>query len=284
MDYKYEPLIYKDATFPFIFHPKCHYDYPPHWHESIEIWYIHEGSGDMILNSFRYRVAPNDIICINSEQTHYLLTPNKIHYSALIVHPSFLQKNKLSAESYLQPHIQSDEACRLYKNIYRESLDGKPYHEIAKNANIIQLLIYLYRNHQTQPLETSNISTRTEVVKKALAYIKLHYTEDISTADISRHLGFTANHLCHCFREETSTTIKKYINYLRCKDAEAMLSGGKYSITEVGMKCGFNNTAYFAKIYRSVIGISPSETQKKYLDEQLLSEAKLTKMMSKNKS
>ena len=266
--FHYEHLQFKEAIDSFIFHRGCRVDpthpFPSHWHESIEILYFFSGEGEVVIDTQHIHVVPGDIVCINSEKIHYIITNCITEYNALIVHPSFLHTCEIPSDAILTSHIpdlSDKDAAKLYRSITRENKEKHPYYRSAQKAAIISFLIHLYRHyslHNSAPKKEFNAKSR--LVKQSLDYIRLNYLKDVSTVDISNELGITVNHLCACFKDVTGMTIKKYINSLRCHDAEAMLASGKYSVMEAGTKCGFDNLAYFAKVYRSIIGVNPSTT------------------------
>lgn len=268
-EFHYEHLQFKDATSPFIFHRGCLVDkthpFPAHWHESIEILYFYEGEGEVVIDTQRIPVVPGDIVCINSEKIHYISTDTATMYNTLIIPPAFLEKCGIYSDHILTSHIPDRlerNTAKLYRVITTENKNKKAYYQSAQKAAITTLIIHLYRNYSTPNYEKNAITgaAKSQLVKKSLDYIHLNYLENISTTDISNKLGITVNHLCACFKDVTGLTIKKYINGMRCHDAEAMLASGQYTVMEVGTKCGFDNMAYFAKTYRSIIGVNPSAT------------------------
>ncbi len=256
----YEPLEFSDVSYPFILHKDCYENFPPHWHDSIEIHAIYKGTNDIVIDSKQYPVEPTDVVCINSSQIHWYAKPTRIRYYTLIIHPRFLKKCGISATDGLTPHFKDPYVTRLFEEIVEEDTKKLPYYEAAKKLKIMDLLIHIYRYHQSEEVTTSELRTQTESVIKILKYIKAHYAEDITVTEIGHAVGLSVNYMCHCFRQETQTTIKKYINNLRCTEAKNLLSEGKISVTEAGMRCGFNNMSYFSKIYGSIMGELPSET------------------------
>lgn len=264
-EFHYEHVQFKDSDNSFIFHRGCivnqNHNFPAHWHESIEILYFYDGECDVTIDTKTFSMRPCDVLCINSEKVHYISTNTDAKYNALIISPSFIKKCGIDINTKLTPYIKDEEIVRLYRTVHNEDRNMPPYHKSALKATITMLVINLYRNHCTEDAEFNNgTEKKNNLIRSCIDYIRQHYLENISTSDISGHLRITPNHLCYCFKEATGTTIKKYINTLRCHDAEIMLATQNFSVTEVALNCGFNNIAYFAKTYRSIIGENPSDT------------------------
>jgi AraC-like DNA-binding protein len=268
-EFHYEHIQFKDSDYPFVFHRGCTvnqtHNFPAHWHESVEILYFYDGECDVIIDSQVFHIHPCSILCINSEKVHCISTDSSANYNTLILSPSFIKKCGIDIRKQLNPYVKSEDILRLYRAVHNEHRNKLPYHNSALVASITLLMINLYRNHSEGDITLNNSTQkRNHLIRSCIDYIRQHYLEDISTSDISDHLGITPNHLCACFKEATGTTVKKYINALRCHDAEAMLTTQKFSVTEVALNCGFSNMAYFAKIYRSVTGENPSDTLSKH--------------------
>lgn len=264
----YDILDFTDPSYPYRFHKCGHGNFLPHWHNSIEIHGIHTGTGNIVIDSNQFTVKPSDIVCINSSQTHWYTTPHQQHYYTLIISPQFVKNCNIDPEKKLTPLLNDPYATRLFEEIMQEADKQLPYYETSKKAKVMLLLIHLYRNHGTEVPQSANKQPQTEIIIKALNYIRKHYKEDIQISDIGKNVGLSANYLCTCFRRETQTTIKKYINTLRCNDAKKLLSEGKLSVTEVGSHCGFNSMSYFSKTYCKINGELPSKTLERMAQKQ----------------
>ena len=197
---------------------------------------------------------------------HYLLLEQPIRYHALIISPAFLKGIGLPDDVSLVPLIRDPRISELFETVITENRERLPFYRTAQNAAVSSLLVQLcrdYRNHDPSVGRDAAHNSKVRLVRQCMDYINRHYLDGISTSDISREIGITVNYLCACFKDVTNMTIKKYINSMKCRDAEAMLSSGSYTVTEAGLHCGFDNMAYFAKMYRLIIGENPSVTAEK---------------------
>ena len=106
------------------------------------------------------------------------------------------------------------------------------------------------------------LNSEGEKSRKLKEYIKEHYFEQISTEDVAKAAGVSIYHLCRCFKEVTGMTVIRYINYIRCCAARAMLMKGERTVSETARECGFSGLSYFTKTYASFIGCTPMQTLK----------------------
>lgn len=95
------------------------------------------------------------------------------------------------------------------------------------------------------------------LVRKAMAYIHEHYTEELSREDLARHVNASEGHLARCFRQETGITPMTYLNRYRVSQAKMILTTTDQSITSVAMAVGFSDNNYFSRVFRQEVGCSP---------------------------
>jgi AraC-like DNA-binding protein/ligand-binding sensor protein len=83
--------------------------------------------------------------------------------------------------------------------------------------------------------------------------------QSLSVAKVATALGISAGHLSRIFRRTTGLTFERYLMTQRVEAGKRMLLEPLARISEVSESCGFSDTAYFARVFRKVVGCSPSE-------------------------
>ena len=110
------------------------------------------------------------------------------------------------------------------------------------------------------PTRRSTLRSEAQrVVRKAIAYLHEHYMEAISLEDAARHVNISKEYLARCFRQETGVTLVTYLNRYRIKQAKSLLENGEDSLTKVALETGFSSSAYFSRVFRQEVGMSPSD-------------------------
>ena len=51
----------------------------------------------------------------------------------------------------------------------------------------------------------------------------------------------------------------EYLTKIRMEQAEKMLQSEKIPIAELARKCGYTDAFYFSKVFKSIIGVPPSQ-------------------------
>lgn len=93
-------------------------------------------------------------------------------------------------------------------------------------------------------------------------YIFNNYTSpNISIASIAEACNYSQSYVSHTFKKKMKVNVRTYINQLRIVLAKHELSNGS-SVSFTAMICGFNDANYFSNVFRSMVGIPPSQYAK----------------------
>ena len=97
---------------------------------------------------------------------------------------------------------------------------------------------------------------------KAIDYIREHYMENLTLSVVASSVYVSEYYLSHLFRKEMNRTFSDYVVKVRIEKAgEFLRENTTARIQEAADKVGFNDSTYFAKIYKKHTGISPREYQ-----------------------
>lgn len=103
-----------------------------------------------------------------------------------------------------------------------------------------------------------------QVIKQAIAYIELHFHQEITLEDLSREVGLSKSYLSTLFKKEIGKSIVEYITELRMAKAKELILKSDLKIFEIAEKVGINDPKYFSKLFKRTVGLSPNEYKNKY--------------------
>lgn len=268
--YEYHQI--RDPHFPIIFHREAlalnGSGVLAHWHENIELLWFTEGRGAVVLDSKRVEAGPGKIIIVDSNQLHriYALSAECCYY-CLIVDKAFCESFDLPVGEVRLKSAADDDALRTcYETIVHEMEQKQAHYKTAVLAGVLALLSRLYRNFaEPSPERTAgkDRANRSRMVRNAISFLRHSYQHPLTIDDICREVGFSKFYFCRVFHEATGKTVVDYLNFLRCENAQQLLSSGSCNVRESAERCGFHNDSYFTRIYKQQIGELPSETMKK---------------------
>lgn len=126
-----------------------------------------------------------------------------------------------------------------------------------------QLQQQKYKNSALTPDISETIAER---LNQLMNDDKLYRENDLGLDKLALITGTAKHHLSQVINEKLGVSFFEYINALRIKEAQELLSETKRSqlnIGEVAFQVGFNNKVSFNNTFKKITGMTPSEFRKK---------------------
>jgi AraC family transcriptional regulator len=90
------------------------------------------------------------------------------------------------------------------------------------------------------------------------AFIRANLGESLSLDAMAQEAGLSRFHFTRVFTRAYGETPVKHLTRLRMEEARHLLTRSLESVTEVALRCGYDNPAHFASAFRRIVGVSPS--------------------------
>lgn len=97
------------------------------------------------------------------------------------------------------------------------------------------------------------------VAEKIYEYIKVNYKEDISLQDVAGHMNYSDAYFCKIFKQCFEKSFLVYLTEYRVERAKELLEDISINIKDVSYKVGYRDSNYFAKVFKRIVGITPTE-------------------------
>ena len=97
------------------------------------------------------------------------------------------------------------------------------------------------------------------VIGKSKEYINQKFSKDISLEEVAKHVDISSYYFSKLFKEEEGMNFIDYVTNLRIEKAKRLLKEGNVSIKEVCVESGYTDPNYFSRIFKKVVGITPTE-------------------------
>ena len=131
--------------------------------------------------------------------------------------------------------------------------------ELAKAQDELLLIDGVSDRENIEGDQKESKNVKNQRFEAAMAYLRNHYTEDISLSSVSERVGVTPNYLGRLFLQLQGGTFTDALNRLRICQAKALLEDPAYRIHEVATLCGFFNAGYFFRVFKKYEGCTPTE-------------------------
>lgn len=246
-----------------------------HIHNEIELLYIFSGCfGTRLADGTEYIATPGDVVCINSSVAHSTFAANSDDLKTGLIQfkADAFKKNSHSIDGYLsamqknsgkQIEIFKDgEINRYCEFLFNHSKDEGPSKMLYLASGIYGIMASLYDCRFL--IDESERVDRKKVKKLecALEFISNNYKEDISLTDVCEKMQMSNFYFCRLFKNTLKIGFTDYLNSVRIRHAEEMLSETDESILDIALENGFSSVSYFNRVFKAANKCSPSEYRK----------------------
>ncbi|MDD5729340.1 MAG: helix-turn-helix domain-containing protein [Victivallales bacterium] len=171
--------------------------------------------------------------------------------------PYIVQVQKLPPKSNL---FYFETGAMIYR-CCRSSGKSGGYAAEKMTAALLAGLIHDLENMPVPETQPSKLHFKINHIC-TLLYNALPY-QNYSVADLARLVSLSPNYLSNLFRRELGITLKEYINRQKLAYAKSMLETTSRDIAEIAWICGYNDAAYFARLFCRHYGVNPSGLRNK---------------------
>ncbi len=258
-------LIYQEDI-EYIFYDKLHQ------HDEIQISFIEEGQGTLLIGNSITNYYSGDIFVIGGNIPHAFKSDRTFKRKSKMV-SLFFTKSSFGNDFFLLSEF--DKLSTFFSN----SLHG---FQVSSNKNdIIQLFKNLKKSSKFErfliflnQLKVISLSKKKlisnfiyskhlsnsegERMRKIFEYTIENAHQKISLKEISSIANMTKNAFCKFFKKRTNKTYISFLTELRIENACNILkTNNDLPISEVGFTVGFQNTSNFNRRFKELKKITP---------------------------
>ena len=113
-------------------------------------------------------------------------------------------------------------------------------------------------------LESDEDNKNSYIVQKVTDYMLEHYMEkELSIKTLAEQVYLTPTYLSNLYKKHTGQTIGQYLVNIRMERAIDMLKDPQWKLYQIAPMVGYEDSNYFAKIFKKKTGVTPSEYREK---------------------
>ncbi len=137
---------------------------------------------------------------------------------------------------------------------------------LQKQVHLFDDNNFIYTTSETDNIKLKyddyEINTAAISINRAKEYINSHFDENINLTNICKYAGVSKNYFCNLFKKETDKNIWDYLTDIRISNAKKLLESTDLKNYEISLKIGYEDTAYFSKLFKKTTGLTPREYRK----------------------
>lgn len=101
------------------------------------------------------------------------------------------------------------------------------------------------------------VKAAADPVDLAIEYINKNYASILTLGEVAKAVSVNPTYLSAAIKRRTGVNFVDMLNAVRVEQAKKRLLTHEYSIGEISAQVGFNNSAYFAKVFKRFTGVQP---------------------------
>lgn len=241
----------------------------PHRHTYEEIIIVNTGSPTHVIDFNRQAITPPVVIYVAQGKIHQFLPDNQtegwaIRYANEFIPESSFHYYSNFAEALYYP-LQQQGCLNKFNTLCEMMLDE--YSASHPDMNMIKhLLLALLSRLETEAgsknrlkNETSNVNTQVATFNSFLAILDQHYKRPAGVEFYAHKLNMSVRNLnliCHAVFNKS---VSEIIEARKLTEARQLLAGSSMSVSEIGYELGYNEKAYFTRVFTKKTGVTPTK-------------------------
>uniref|UniRef100_F4CE68 Transcriptional regulator, AraC family n=1 Tax=Sphingobacterium sp. (strain 21) TaxID=743722 RepID=F4CE68_SPHS2 len=223
----------------------------PHRHACYSFVWFTQGSGINVIDFDEYEILPNRVFMMNPKQIHnWNYSMDSRGYFLLIEEPLARQ---LDVE-FSNPFIDLvEEDVYFIEEIFKRMI----VHNNQQMA--IPYLFSLLLGSEDKPQGRNDITTRFKKL------VTENIDKNYAIEQYAEKLGSTTELLSQACKADTGLTAKQLQLDLKMTEAKRLMLYSSLNASEIAFRLGFEDSSYFARIFKKKANFSPAEFREKYL-------------------
>ncbi|PIF34087.1 AraC-like DNA-binding protein [Flavobacterium sp. 9] len=246
----------------------------PHKHDFYLVFFVEKGSGVHNVDFTKHNVTDYQV---------YFIRPGQVHNWSLDVDTTGFQLMLSGEIVTIFPNLvqfpffeQSVPACLSlneeeflgFKNQLQEIELILPQNDqLTKEIVLLRLhlLLKLLQKEFLRQFPEHESATKPEkVIKNFIALLDSHFNQESSVNFYSNKLNITPNYLNILSQKYLKMPAGDVIKERTILEAKRLLTSTDLSIKEIAYQLGFNDNAYFSKVFKKYAGKSPGDFKESY--------------------
>lgn len=137
-----------------------------------------------------------------------------------------------------------------------------------KKLDSVSDLLVIFADHLSMKSNELAMQTATKespVITRAKQFIREHCTEDLSLAQVSSAMNTSRFYFCKQFRRGTGQSFTEFVSRTRIEKAKNLLLNPNLRVSEIAFTVGFQSLTHFNRMFKKIVGQSPSDDRDKVL-------------------
>ncbi|WP_165798497.1 helix-turn-helix domain-containing protein [Chitinophaga costaii] len=110
----------------------------------------------------------------------------------------------------------------------------------------------------------TNVCKHYSDIQLLLKFIQQNLDEPFTVPQLAKQVYMSRRHFARMFKEITHQSVQDYIEGLRIMRVKDELINTQKTISDIALNAGFSNQAYFAIVFKKILGLPPSMYRRRH--------------------
>jgi len=249
-----------------------------HRHEFSELALVIGGSGIHVTGRFRQEIVRGDVLVITGRRAHGYEKTQGLHLLNILIRNTLLPRIARDLRALPGYHALFGEPARRQEYVSHLRLSSAEFAQVEEWADRLEaetqltgpeghLLAEAYltlivgvlcRKYGRGNLERERPAAK---LSATLSYLEKHIDKPVKVAELAKRAGMSERSFFRDFQRTVGVSPAEYLLKARISHASDRLAYGEPDrrISEIAQECGFDDSNYFSRAFRKVMGLSPRE-------------------------
>lgn len=249
-----------------------------HYHPEIEIVYVEAINGishvgkhvSGFVGSYLVLIGPN-VPHLNFDygiETEYkqIVVQLKENFpeNTIISTPEFAKIKKLLERSYLGFSFEGQTKEKVVEKL-KEIQQMKSFDSLLGLIEVLNILADSSEFEQLNHEDTRVKFFLNDKIRLGTVYNYIHenYDKSPDVNIVAEMVHLSTSAFCRYFKKQTDMTFTDFVNQYRINQAKTLLLCD-VSVSEIGYTVGFDSISYFNKLFKTLVGETPTEFKKRH--------------------
>lgn len=237
---------------------------PSHRHDRHSFFLVEKGFVSIEIDLQSYKIEAPSLLYMHPDQVHHLIAFENVTVSSWAINDENLNPEYLTLLEGIKPakpltlqpetfSIFSDTVSLCLKFTARKS--DKLYHSLLKDS--CNALISLAISQYLEQEKTTDKSSRYKVITKAFKeLLEGNYVTVKRPAEYAQMLHLSTAYLNECVKDTTGYSVSHHIQVRIILEAKRLLHYSGRSVKEIAGELGYDDYAYFSRLFTKVTGMT----------------------------
>jgi len=166
-----------------------------------------------------------------------------------------------AGELRIRTNFQDSAAQQLLQLLFTDLTDGYPASRLYAD-HLIHALAYRFlvmgREDAPSSAEKQVSPLPRHILRRVIERMR-NFDSKLSLQMLAKESGYSRVHFLRMFRAATGYAPHSYLLKLRVDRVRELLANSTLSLTEIALECGFSSHSHLSRVFRQVLGATPSE-------------------------